>query len=166
MSTVDTRLYRECVRVVIVKKDKILLGKKFIKGKFVCYEFPGGGIEDNQTPQETVVKEMLEEVAIKVNKVELLNYSQKYEINYPNPERAKLYRGGVDIWCTCDFVKYDDSLFDVENDALPYTWVTVDDAIKLIKEGPQSDYNVARLHVLNMINDKKNNKEQPRYSKW
>jgi hypothetical protein len=39
----DKRGYRQCVRVIIVNGKEILLGKKYIDGKFVCYEFPGGG---------------------------------------------------------------------------------------------------------------------------
>lgn len=36
----DNRTLRPCVRVIITKKDKVLIGKKIINGKFVCYEFP------------------------------------------------------------------------------------------------------------------------------
>lgn len=45
----DKRWYRKCVRVAITKGDKVLLGKKIINNKFVGYEFPGGGVEGNDS---------------------------------------------------------------------------------------------------------------------
>ena len=147
----DKRGYRQCVRVVIVKGDQVLIGKKIIDGKFVCYEFPGGGIEGNDTPEETVFKEMLEEVGIRVKDIVKLPLEFKYEINYPNPERAKLYRGGQDNWYMATFDRYDRSKHGSEDDSLPYKWYDIDDSIDVINNGPESDYNPSRIQALTVV---------------
>lgn len=169
MSTVDTRGYRKCVRIVIVKGDKILLGKKFIGGKFSYYEFPGGGVEEGETVEQAVVKECLEEVGVLVDNVFLLpGMNFRYEVDYPNPARAKLYRGGEDSWCVCRFNKYDNSLFDSQDDALPYTWETLEGAVKLITDGPLNRFNDARFKVLDLIKSDKYMQKvnKPTYAKW
>ena len=164
--TQDNRVYRKNVRVIVIKNDKILLGKKFINNKFLCYAFPGGGIEEGQSIKETVIKEMLEEVAIEVDNVELLNFTSNYEITYSDPERAKKYKGGEDEWCSCRFVKENTSLFNTEGDAMPHDWVTIDQAIKIINNGPYSNINPARINALKILKEKMHAKEKPNYIKW
>ena len=151
----DKRGYRQCVRIVIRKENMILLGKKIINGEFVCYEFPGGGIEDNNTIEQTVIKECLEEVGILVHNVRSLDINMSYEIDYPNQERAKLYRGGIDKWQVCEYVKIDISSYNSEGDKLPFEWVTINEAKRLIKSGPSSIYNSTRLEALDKVSNLK-----------
>ena len=148
----DKRGYRQCVRVIIVNGKEILLGKKYIDGKFVCYEFPGGGLEGDDV-NTAVVKECLEEVGIQVKNVKALGVEYQYDIDYPNPERAKKYRGGKDIWMTAEFSRKDDKFHDSEGDALPYTWETIDSARKKIEKGPESRFNPARFEALDKLED-------------
>ena len=145
------------MRIIIVKDNQILLGKKFISGKFVYYEFPGGGVEEGDTFEDTVVKECLEEVGILVNNVRSLGVQNQYEVDYPKPERAKLYRGGQDNYFTCDYVKQDKRLYNADNDTLPYIWVTINKAIKLINEGPESRFNPARLEAIGKLSKAEKN---------
>lgn len=163
----DKRKYRQCVRIIIVKNNKILLGQKFINGKFICYEFPGGGVEGNDNLEETVIKECLEEVGILVNNIKSLNIKYKYDLEYPNPERAKLYRGGEDNWFICVFYKQNKSLYNKDNDKLPYVWVTVDEAINIINNGPENSFNNIRIEVLTKLKQSKiNNKDKPLSTIW
>ena len=147
----DNRTLRPCVRVIIIKKDKVLLGKKFIKGKFVCYEFPGGGVEEGDSFEFTVVNECLEEVGVSVVNPVRLDLSFSYEVKYPDPKRAALYKGGIDHWYYATYVMEDKRLFNVEGDALPYEWVSVKEAIRKIINGPESLYNAARIEALNKV---------------
>lgn len=153
----DTRKYRQCVRIIITKGDKVLLGKKFINDEFVGYEFPGGGIEEGYSLEETVRKECLEEVGIKVTNITSLGIQFKYDVNYPNPERAKLYRGGEDTFFTAEFVSFNNKLHDSEGDALPYTWETIPNAIKLISNYKNSIYTPIRIEALNKVVSLTNN---------
>lgn len=150
----DTRTYRRCVRIVIVKGKQVLLGKKYIDNKFIGYEFPGGGIEPKDSETETVVKEALEEVGILVRNPVNLHLRYCYDIDYTNPERAKLHKGGEDVWYMADFAKRDEALHGIENDKLPYTWETIDKAIDKIRKGPQSRFNAARIEALKAVDEK------------
>ena len=49
---------RPSSRAVILKDGKVLLN---YVAKFDCYEFPGGGIEPGETPEEAVIREVAEE---------------------------------------------------------------------------------------------------------
>lgn len=147
----DTRTYRPCVRIVIVKGKQVLLGKKYINNKFIGYEFPGGGIEDKDSEVETVIKEALEEVGILVRNPICLHLRYRYDVEYSKPERAKLFKGGEDIWYMAEFAKKDSTLHGIENDKLPYTWESVDSAIEKIERGPKSRYSAPRIEALKLV---------------
>ena len=49
---------RPSARAIILKDGKVLLN--YIE-KFDCYEFPGGGIEAGETPEEAMIREVAEE---------------------------------------------------------------------------------------------------------
>ena len=55
----EGKVYRRpSARAVILKDGKVLLN--YVK-KFDCYEFPGGGIESGETPEQAVCREVAEE---------------------------------------------------------------------------------------------------------
>lgn len=156
----DKRTFRKCVRIIICKEDEILLCRRFSdKGQVNNYLFPGGGIEEDDSITETVVKECLEEVGVKVKNVRLLGLVDKYEMDNPNPERAKLFKGNEDTWCVCDFDGINDKHLGVEGDAMPYTWETKDNAIKLIKtmkfDGGGIDISSNKIRAITRLKEKK-----------
>lgn len=151
MENTDKRGYRPCVRVIVIKDDKILLGKKIIGGEFVGYEFPGGGIENHASHENTVVRECLEELGMLVTDVRPLHITFRYDVNYPNPERAKLYKGGIDHWYQATFIKTDNSVKGADGDVLPVTWEYPDDAAEIIKHGPKSKYSPSRLKAISIV---------------
>ena len=55
------------VAAILQKEDKILIAKKR-KGKPLAgfWEFPGGKIEEGETPEESLVRELLEEMSIEI----------------------------------------------------------------------------------------------------
>lgn len=114
----------------------------------MCYEFPGGGIEEGLDIAENIRKECLEEIGVQVKNIVSLELALEYEVNYPNPERAKMYRGGKDHWYTAEFVKVDNHLHNTEGDALDFEWVQIDRAMEMIKTGPESSFNPTRLKAL------------------
>jgi 8-oxo-dGTP pyrophosphatase MutT (NUDIX family) len=151
----DNRKYRTCVRVVITRGDKVLLGDKYMKGKFVGHEFPGGGVEDGDSLETTVVKECLEEVGIKVGDIKALGVTLQYDVEYSKPERAKLYRGGNDHFFVCRYLSKNEKVLGADNDELPHQWVTIKEAICLINESdkPPNEYNKTRIKVLKIVAD-------------
>lgn len=55
------------VVAILKKEDKILIAKKR-EGKPLAglWEFPGGKIEEGETPEESIIRELMEEMNIKV----------------------------------------------------------------------------------------------------
>ncbi len=51
--------FRTAVRGIIVQKGKLLL----VTNKFGDYKFPGGGVEENESLEDTLSREILEEAA-------------------------------------------------------------------------------------------------------
>src|SRR4030042_310951 len=56
---------------IIVKDDQILLMHRVKKGK-EYWVLPGGGVEEGETPEETVLREIKEETSLSVRLVKLL----------------------------------------------------------------------------------------------
>lgn len=71
-------------RAIIIHDDKILL-TEFGGGKY--YNFIGGGIEENETAKQAVVREVLEESGLSVDVGELI-FSLEYE-----PKSCNYYYG-------------------------------------------------------------------------
>jgi len=144
---------RKCVRIIIRKNNKIVLGKRIKNdtGELICYDFIGGGVDDASSMEEAVRKECLEEVGMAVTNIQKLSVVDSQYFVLPNPERAKIYGGGEDHYFVADFQNNNKSIYNSEGDAMLFEWVTIDQAINKIKNGPESDYNPARLKALNEV---------------
>ena len=46
---------RIAIRGIVIKENQILM----VKSKYGDYKFPGGGIEGNETHEETLIREMV-----------------------------------------------------------------------------------------------------------
>ncbi len=75
---------KKTIRVVcaIIIKDKKLFIAQRDYGEFKgLYEFPGGKIENNETPEEAIVREIKEELETEI-KVERFLFNERFE--YPS----------------------------------------------------------------------------------
>lgn len=93
---------------LVIKDNKILLGKlrpdKQEEFGGIEYIFPGGKVEENETPEQTAVREVLEETGLKVKVIK-----QFAERKHPQT--------GVDIkYFHCKFVSGDLDVSSAEND--------------------------------------------------
>ena len=70
-----SRKIRVSSRAIIINDDKILLN---CFGNGLYYNFPGGGIEDNETAKQAVIREVLEESGLTVEVGDLI-FSLEYE---------------------------------------------------------------------------------------
>lgn len=151
----DNRGYRNCVRVIITQKDKVLLGLKKYKDGRMIHVFPGGGVEGDDSVEDTVIKECLEEVGVLVTNVTSLNLTHRHDVDnsFFNSSRAKHYKGIDNKWYTCKFVKYDKREFNVEGDGIEFSWVTVDAAIAAISNDDPSIFTTGRLEALDKFKE-------------
>lgn len=68
--------YREAVRAIILKGDKLLMVHSDVNGD---YKFPGGGVEEGENYIEALKREVLEEAGAHVLKVEEFGELMEYD---------------------------------------------------------------------------------------
>ena len=151
----DNRVYREAVRVIVVKDGKyVLLGREAYdenpKGKFNCFDFPGGGIEEGQTAEEAAIRECLEEVGVLIKNPRPLGLEFYCDIKFRG-EWGQKYRGNLDRWYIADYHADEKSLHGSEGDRMPYEWVTIQIAEERISKGPYSPMNQFRLPAIRKV---------------
>lgn len=57
---------------VIVHDDRVLMVRRRVKEGELMWQFPAGGIEDGETPEQAAVRETLEETGLTVEAVKVL----------------------------------------------------------------------------------------------
>lgn len=70
--------------VVLIEEDKVSLIERFRNGSHY-YVFPGGGVDEGETPQEAAIREMDEETGLRVTvkrKLAEIHFGLSYQIYY------------------------------------------------------------------------------------
>jgi len=81
---IDLDGYRPNVASVILNyKDEVLWAKRTNEEN---WQFPQGGIQDGETPEEAMYREIYEEVGLKPNNIEILGSSNDW-LKYDVPEK-------------------------------------------------------------------------------
>ena len=152
------RPFRRCVRVIITNNKRILLGKKYMNGRFAYYTVPGGGMENGEDIHTTVLKECLEEVGIRVKNIQSLGFQVCIEMELKKNNRAEHFKGSEDNWYTAEYVGKDTSLHGDDKDSFPYSWETVDTAIEKISSEKSSPHIESKLEALKRVKKHLENK--------
>jgi putative (di)nucleoside polyphosphate hydrolase len=108
---IDQDGYRPNVASVIINKDnKILWAKRVDEDN---WQFPQGGIQKGETPEQAMYREVYEEVGLKKNSFEILGRSADW-LKYDVPEKfvktywQGRYKGQKQIWFLLKFIGSDD----------------------------------------------------------
>lgn len=148
MQSIKQLPLRPVARILIVKDGKICLAQvRDDHGKLVCYNFPGGGVDNGDNHEETCRKEALEEVGIIVKNIRPIGLEVPAE--HPmGKKREHLYRGTNNIYFTGEYVGEDKTHLNSEGDEMKFTWEIPSKAIRLIKTGPPDAFNDVRIAAI------------------
>jgi 8-oxo-dGTP diphosphatase len=84
------------VAAVIERDGLVLIGQRRREGRHpLKWEFPGGKVEDSETPQEALRRELQEELAIEA---EIGPEISRYDYQYPGRPRVLLIFYSVRAW--------------------------------------------------------------------
>ncbi|MDZ4992498.1 NUDIX domain-containing protein [Clostridium perfringens] len=119
--------YRVAIRAVILNDDKILM----VKSNTGDYKFPGGGVENGETPEETLRREVTEETGYILDEVKdemgiIIERDRRKKKGYSLFEMTSHY-----YFCDVTNEKVEQNLdkYEEELGFLP-VWISLDDAIK------------------------------------
>ena len=105
LKLLDKNGYRSNVAIILSDgKGRVLLAKRIGQAS---WQFPQGGIDEGEKPEEALYRELYEETGIKRDKVEILSVSQKwlvYHIPHVYQRFNKKYDGAMQKWFLLRFI--------------------------------------------------------------
>ena len=149
------RKLRYCVRVIVIKDDKILLGST-TNSRGTIYKFPGGGVEGKETFEEACKKEVLEEVGVEITEVQSLDYVRLHKHKFLHEATNTVYEESEDHWYTAKYVQDNLSLLNIEGDAMAYHWVSVDEALRKMNRNRNNLFRRYAIAALRIVKERLN----------
>lgn len=120
-------------QALIIKDRQVLMVKQYVQRGDIVWNFPGGGIEDYESPEAACIREVKEETGFDVELVNLLHKDEN-KFTY----LAKIVGGNLTL---------DKSNPDNE-DLIDNGWVTLDDNSKW------DSYTLPILDLYNLLEEK------------
>ncbi|MEK3779236.1 NUDIX hydrolase [Paenibacillus sp. FSL R5-0810] len=63
-------------QAIIIKDKYILMVRQFVQRGAIVWNFPGGGIEEGETPDEACIREVKEETGLDVKALKLIQHQE------------------------------------------------------------------------------------------
>jgi mutator protein MutT len=77
---------------LVIKDGQILLMRRFVKGRGEYWVFPGGGVEEGETVEQAMKREVLEELSLQVTEYNLLfEMFNDFTMNEKYPPRQEYF---------------------------------------------------------------------------
>ena len=115
------------------KAGKLFLGER--AGESGVWQFPQGGVEENQTAEESVLRELNEELGIKPHLLKIVmkfNSIHEYDFKKPKSYSGVKWRGQSQTFWLVDFLGEDKDInLDFhEKEFESFKWCTPDEIVK------------------------------------
>jgi len=116
---------RTAAKAIIIKDNKILLAKHFNINVF--YTLPGGGQNHNETLDNTLKRECLEEIGAEIEIVEAAFISEYRADTHDSKFHLKGFHQ-VDIFFICNLIKGPDMTMasEVDTTQIGYEWIDIE----------------------------------------
>lgn len=124
------------VAAIIKKNGRVLIAQR----KEDCtrepnkWEFPGGKIEEGETPEQALIREVEEELGVEIKVGELFG------------ESIKKYPDGKEIILSCYFAKLNKSAVPQSLGVKNWKWITIEEAV----EYDFADADIAMINLLSV----------------
>lgn len=140
--------FRKGVSALIVnnKGEFLLVNLKSFEDKY--FAIPGGGIDDGETPEEAIYREINEELGISKDKLELICSSDKllgYHFKIAKIRNGIEYNGSDRYFFAFNFKGTDDDIQNDEDEVSFYKWVAYNDLKTHLLFDNQLDETVGKI---------------------